>query len=65
MDKIEELLAFTDRQPQEVLGKMLPDNRDATIWNVAVNGVMAGCRPEYMPDAGGAGGSHGRSRLWG
>jgi len=28
---------------------MLPDNREATIWNVAVNGVMAGCRPEYMP----------------
>ena len=49
MDKIEEFLAFTDRQPQEVLGKMLPDNREATIWNVAVNGVMAGCRPEYMP----------------
>jgi hypothetical protein len=21
----------------------------ATVWNVAVNGVMAGCRPEYMP----------------
>ena len=49
MDKIEEFLAFTDRQPHEVLGKMLPDNREATIWNVAVNGVMAGCRPEYMP----------------
>ena len=49
MDKIEEFLAFTDRQPQEVLGKMLPDNREATIWNAAVNGVMAGCRPEYMP----------------
>jgi len=32
-----------------VIGKLLPDNREATIWNVAVNGVMAGCRPEYMP----------------
>ncbi len=28
---------------------LLPENRQATIWNVAVNGVMAGCRPEYMP----------------
>ena len=28
---------------------LLPDNRMATVWNVAVNGVMAGCRPEYMP----------------
>jgi hypothetical protein len=28
---------------------MPPENRHATVWNVAVNGVMAGCRPEYMP----------------
>ena len=28
---------------------LLPDKRRATVWNVAVNGVMAGCRPEYMP----------------
>jgi hypothetical protein len=32
-----------------VLGILLPDQRAATVWNVAVNGVMAGCRPEYMP----------------
>ena len=25
------------------------ENREATVWNVAVNGVMAGCRPEYIP----------------
>ena len=23
--------------------------REATVWSVAVNGVMAGCRPQYMP----------------
>ena len=48
-EKVAEFLAFTDRDPDEVLGKLLPDNREATIWNIAVNGVMAGCRPEYMP----------------
>ena len=47
--KIAEFLAFTDRDADQVLGKLLPDNREATIWNIAVNGVMAGCRPEYMP----------------
>ena len=26
-----------------------PENRSATVWNIAVNGVMAGCRPEYLP----------------
>ena len=47
--KIAEFLAFTDRKPDEVIGTLLPDNRKANVWNVAVNGVMAGCRPEYMP----------------
>ncbi len=28
---------------------IMPDMRQATVWNVAVNGVMAGCRPEYLP----------------
>lgn len=48
-EKVEAFLRFTDRKRDEVLGIMLPDNRRATPWNVAVNGVMAGCRPEYMP----------------
>ncbi|MES3000509.1 MAG: UGSC family (seleno)protein [Pseudomonadota bacterium] len=47
--RIEAFLAHTKRDPEEVLGIMLPDNRAATIWSVAVNGVMAGCKPEYMP----------------
>jgi hypothetical protein len=49
VEKIEEFLAFTDRAPDESLGILLPENRAATLWAVAANGVMAGCRPEYMP----------------
>src|SRR5258708_1424420 len=49
IEKIEAFLGFTDRAPEESLGILLPENRAATIWAVAVNGVMAGCRPEYMP----------------
>ncbi|WP_250518410.1 hypothetical protein [Caballeronia sp. ATUFL_M1_KS5A] len=49
LENVQEFLRFTDRAPDEVLGRVLPDNRDATVWNVAVNGVMSGCRPEYMP----------------
>jgi hypothetical protein len=48
-ERIDAFLEFTDRDPEEVLGTMLPDNRQATIWSIAVNGAMAGCRPEYMP----------------
>ena len=47
--RIEAFLRHTKREPTECLGVLLPDNREATIWSVAVNGVMAGCRPEYMP----------------
>lgn len=49
IDKVQRFLRFTDRDPDEVIAVLLPENRQATIWNVAVNGVMAGCRPEYMP----------------
>jgi hypothetical protein len=49
VEKVRRFLRFTDRAPHAVLGVMLPDNRCATPWNIAVNGVMSGCRPEYMP----------------
>lgn len=49
VERVQAFLKFTDHQPDEVLGVLAPENRQATIWNVAVNGVMAGCRPEYMP----------------
>lgn len=48
-ERVERFLAHTRRDSDEVLGALLPDLREATVWNTAVNGVMAGCRPEYMP----------------
>ena len=48
-EKVERFLSYTDRDPDESLGSLLPDSRAATVWSIAVNGVMAGCRPEYMP----------------
>ena len=49
VEKVEHFLKFTERSADDVIGRLLPDNREATLWNIAVNGVMAGCRPEYMP----------------
>ena len=46
--KVEEFLKFTDYSPEQVV-TMLPSNLLATTWNIAVNGVMAGCSPEHMP----------------
>jgi len=48
-EKVQAFMRYTDRGPFDTLGVMLPDNRRATPWNVAINGVMAGCKPEYMP----------------
>ncbi len=49
LDAVDAFLAWTDRKPDEILGVLPPEFREATVWSVAVNGVMAGCRPEYMP----------------
>jgi len=49
IQKIEGFLRFTDRSRDEVLGTLHPSQAEASVWKVAVNGVMAGCRPEYMP----------------
>lgn len=49
VEKIEKFLKFTDHDPNKILGILPHENREATVWSVAVNGVMAGCKPEYMP----------------
>ena len=49
LDRVNAFLSFTDRSPDEVIGLLPPTRLPATVWKVAVNGVMAGCRPEYMP----------------
>ena len=41
------MLRYTDRAPDEVAGIIPPRNGAATIEKIAINAVMAGCRPEY------------------
>ncbi len=48
-ERVLRMLAGTQRDPQEVLGLMPPDMVPATIEKVAINAVMAGCKPEYLP----------------
>lgn len=49
LERVDAFLSFTDRAPEEVIGLLPPTRLPATVWKVAVNGAMAGCRPEYMP----------------
>lgn len=43
------MLAGTQRPPDEVLGAIPPDNVECTVEKAAINAVMAGCKPEYLP----------------
>ncbi|MFT6616281.1 MAG: hypothetical protein ACJAXR_002275 [Halopseudomonas sp.] len=47
--RVYSMLQGTTRAPDEVLGLMPPDLVPCTVEKVAVNAVMAGCKPEYMP----------------
>ena len=46
---VAEFLEFTDLPPERVLGEIPPAQRSVTVRHVAINGVMAGCPPEFMP----------------
>jgi hypothetical protein len=48
-ERVEAFLQFTDRDPDEVIRVVPQEGREATVRAIAVNAVMAGCRPEYMP----------------
>ncbi|MYE00043.1 MAG: thioredoxin [Alphaproteobacteria bacterium] len=43
------MLDGTTRDPGEVLGLVPPNLQPCTVEKVAVNAVMAGCKPEYLP----------------
>jgi hypothetical protein len=47
--RVNKFLQFTDRAPDEVLTFLSPRQGKATIEKIAVNSVMAGCLPQFMP----------------
>ena len=48
-DRVAKMLMGTKHKPDEVIGQLAPMNGIATVEKVAINAVMAGARPEYMP----------------
>ena len=48
-ERVLRMLDGTARDPQEVLGIVPPALAGATVEKVAINAVMAGCKPEYLP----------------
>jgi hypothetical protein len=48
-EAVNEMMAGTDLSPDHVVGLVEPGGGKATIEKIAVNAVMAGCLPQYMP----------------
>ncbi|MCL0102105.1 hypothetical protein M1O29_03375 [Dehalococcoidia bacterium] len=48
-DRVEAMIATSHRKPDDIVGILPPRQGAATIEKIAINAVMAGCRPEYFP----------------
>jgi hypothetical protein len=48
-ERVARMLTGTTRAPDEVVAVAPPDLVECTVEKIAVNAVMAGCKPEYLP----------------
>ena len=48
-ERVERMLAGSTRPRGELIGEVAPNYGRATAEKVAINAVMAGCRPDYLP----------------
>ena len=48
-ERVLAMLGGTRRRPDEIVGKIPPYLGACTVEKVAINAVLAGCKPEYMP----------------
>ena len=48
-ERVERMLRGTDRAPGELIAAVPPKWGRATVEKVAINAVMAGCKPAYLP----------------
>jgi hypothetical protein len=48
-DAVQEMLDHTGMEPDEAIAIIPPDDEPLTVAKAAINAVMAGCLPEYLP----------------
>ncbi len=48
-ERVERMLSSTDRSSEELITVVPPKWGKATVEKIAINAVMAGCLPEYLP----------------
>src|SRR5213083_2725613 len=47
--RVDRAIAMSGRAPEALIADVPPNYGRATVEKIAVNAVMAGCRPEYLP----------------
>ena len=48
-ERVINMLSGTDRDPPEIVAVMPPNMGTLTVEKIAINSVMAGCKPDYLP----------------
>jgi len=48
-ERVLAMLKGTRRAPQDIVGRIPPDYAICTVEKAAINAVLAGCKPEYLP----------------
>src|SRR5258705_10367987 len=56
-ERVAAAVAASGRGADELVAEMPPRFGRATVQKIAINAVMAGCPPEYLPVGRGAGGA--------
>ena len=49
VEYVEEMLRYTHRAPDEIVARIAPGFGTATVEHIAINAVLAGCDPGYLP----------------
>ena len=49
LERVERMLSGTNRNPDELIAPVPPKWGRATVEKIAINAVMAGCTPAYLP----------------
>ncbi len=48
-EAVERMLTGTNKNPAEIVALVPPQWAEATVEKIAINAVMAGCIPDYLP----------------
>jgi len=48
-ERVMKMIEYNKLDPRQVIAIIPPQNGEATVEKIAINAVMAGCRPEYLP----------------